>query len=132
MDNSGRLDAHDVLRRYADEALPDFFEIALTDVNQRGHSGDTPLCVACIRGSLEEVEALLQGGADKDMTGEMGFSPLHYAASQVDIAIVRRLLEAGANPETENLFGDTARDTAVLVGHIEIAELLDQWKPCSP
>ena len=122
--NSRRITAHDVLKRYADEGLPDFFEIELIDVNQRGHSGDTPLCMACIRGDLEEVDALLEGGAKTNMAGDMGYTPLHYATSRGLAAITRRLLEAGANPEIRNEFGETPSDVAEQLGHADLVDLL--------
>jgi hypothetical protein len=68
--NSQRLNAADVLRRYKDEELPEFCEIPLHDVNQAGNFGDRPIHVASIRGSLDEIAALVHGGADVDATGE--------------------------------------------------------------
>ena len=127
MNRSSRLSAQDVLRRYVEEDLPDFFEIKLTQVNQRGISGDTPLCVASIRGNIDELEALMAGGADKNLAGEMGCTPLHYAASQGHLAIVRRLLEVGADFGIRNEFGDSVRDAAVRAGHSEVVAELDKW-----
>lgn len=120
-----RLSAQEVLQRYVDEDLPDFFEIRLTDVNQRGHSGDTPLCVASIRGIIEEVEALLAGGADKNLAGDRGYTPLHNAAGQGHAVVVRLLLEAGANAGIRNEDGNTARDVAVLMKKEDVIAAFD-------
>lgn len=55
--------ARDVLKRYEGEALPEFLDIELKDVNQSGNFGNTPLHVACSRGDMEE------GGGERGKTG---------------------------------------------------------------
>src|SRR5579864_4914546 len=57
------LKAADVLRRYKEEELQAFVEIPLEDVNQVGNFGDRPLHVASIRGNMDEIMALVAGGA---------------------------------------------------------------------
>ncbi len=67
-----RLSAADVLRRYKEEDLPAFAEVQLEDVNQIGIFGERPLDVACGRGVMEEVTALVEAGADVNAPGELG------------------------------------------------------------
>ena len=122
--NSQRLTAGEVLRRYKDEELPEFSEIPLNDVNQVGNFGDQPIHVACIRGSLDEIAALIHGGADVDATGERGDTPLHHAVGQGHIAVVKALLEYGASRNKRNDLAMTALDLAKLNGRNDIAELL--------
>src|SRR5215468_7498332 len=97
-----RITAKAVLRRYKDEELPEFSEIALEDVNQVGNFGDRPLHVACVRGNLEEIAALLEGGADVNAAGELGNRPLHEAVGQGHLAVVQFLLDHGASVQEMN------------------------------
>jgi ankyrin repeat protein len=122
--SSQHLTADEVLRRYKDEELPEFCEITLHDVNQAGNFGDRPIHVACIRGSLDEIAALVHGGADVDATGERDYTPLHHAVAQGHIAVVKALLEYGASRNKRNDIAMTALDLAKLNGRNEIAELL--------
>jgi len=121
------MHAKDVLRRYVEENLPEFVELALTDVNQRGNFGNTPLHVASVRGSLEEVEALLIAGAEFNSKGEHGGTPLHDAAGQGHVEIVKQLLAAGASPDLANDDGNTPRDVAVLLDHDSVVAVIDDW-----
>lgn len=126
MADKTKLTARDVLLRYIDEGLPDYFEIDLTDVNQRGHCGDTPIITASIRGIVLEVEALLAGGADVNAIGELDHTALHYAVGQGHVAVVRLLLEAGADPTIQSEFGYTARGEAALTENEDILAVFDQ------
>ena len=47
------MTAAEVLRRYQEELLPEFIDVALADVNQVGRFGNPPLSVAAVRGSVE-------------------------------------------------------------------------------
>ena len=127
--SSGRLTAADVLRRYKDEELPEFCEIPLHDVNQTGNFGDRPIHVACSRGNLEEIAALVHEGADVNAIGELGTTPLHEAVGQGHIGAVKALLEYGASHNKSNDFGMTAFDIAKEQGRIDIARLLGEEGP---
>jgi ankyrin repeat protein len=120
--------AEDVLKRYIDEDLPEFVELSLTDVNQRGNFGNTPLHLACTRGEMEEVEALLAASADVNAKGERGDTPLHDAVGQEHLAVVKRLLTAGASPDVVNGDGKTPRDIAVLMKRPAIVAAIDDWR----
>lgn len=118
------MTADDVLRRYREEDLPEFVGLALSDVNQVGNFGDSPLKVASVRGSLEEVLALLDGGAALDTRGEHGFTALHHAASQGHVEVVRVLLERGASSTIRNDWGQTPLDVARISGRADVADVL--------
>ena len=107
-----RLNAEAVLRRYKDEDLPAFCGIELTDVNQRGLFGERPLDVAACRGDVDEILALLEGGAYIDAPGEHGFTALHEAVMQGHAAAVKLLLDFGARRDLKNDWGKTAMDVA--------------------
>lgn len=122
------MNAQDVLRRYAEEELPEFVDIDLQDVNQRGNFGDMPIHVACTRGLMEEVDALLEGGADIDSKGEFENTPLHCAVAQNHELLVHHLVNVGANILVRNSDGKTAYDLAVSLRYGSIAQFLDSHK----
>lgn len=118
------LTATDVLQRYTEEDLPEFCELALTDVNQRGNFGNYPIHVAAIRGALDELAALVAGGARVNARGEQGNTPLHEAAGQGHVEAVRFLLQCGALRSVKNGVGLTPLDVAKMSRRDEIARLL--------
>jgi ankyrin repeat protein len=120
----GGLTAAQVLQRYKDEDLPAFCGIKLTDVNQPGLFGERPLDVAAVRGNLNEIRALLEGGADLNARAENGNTPLHEATGQGSVEAVKLLLEFGAKTDVRNEFGQTALDIASLRDREEIMVLL--------
>ncbi len=71
------MKAAEVLARYRQEELPEFEGIDLQSVSTRGLFGSQPLHIACVRKSMEEVTALVLGGADVNARGEHGNTPLH-------------------------------------------------------
>ena len=126
--NSKRLTASDVLRRYKDEDLPAFCEIALEDVNQVGNFGERPLHVASSRGNMEEITALVEAGAEVNAPGDLGNTPLHEAVGQGHTKAVQYLLDHGASPEAQNEFGETALDKARQANQRDIVEVLQSWR----
>jgi ankyrin repeat protein len=126
-DIPSRLTATDVLRRYKDEELPAFVEITLEDVNQVGNFGERPLHVASVRGDIEEMTALIDGGADVNAHGELGYTSLHETVGQGHIQAVKLLLRHGASPTATNQFGDTPMDIARLRDRDDIVGLLEEW-----
>ena len=122
--NSKRLTAGEVLRRYKDEDLPAFSEIALEDVNQVGNFGERPLHVASSRGNMEEIAALVEGGAEVNAPGDLGNTPLHEAVGQGHMKAVRYLLDHGASPDAQNEFGETPLDKARQANRHDIVEVL--------
>ncbi len=107
-----RPTAADVLSRYNDEDLPDFCGIVLTDVNQSGLFDNFPLSVAATRGDIDDIRALLEGGAFVNAAGEHGCTALHDAVAQGNIAAVKILVEWGASLNLQDDFGDTPLDIA--------------------
>ena len=123
------LTSADVLRRYIEGELPEFAGILLENVNQAGNTGDRPLHVATIRGNLDEIAALIAGGAEINAPGDLGNTPLHDAAAQGHLEAVKLLLENGASPDEKNEFDESVVDVAYSRGHDEIARLLASWRP---
>lgn len=120
-----KLTAAEVLKRYKDEDLPEFSELRLEHVNQAGNFGNCPIHVAAVRGSIEELEALIAGGANVNAAGELGNRPLHEAVGQGHRRAIEILLNAGATADAKNDEGKTPRDVAELLGLSAILSLLD-------
>jgi ankyrin repeat protein len=63
---------------------------------------DNCLHIAAHRGNLRAVELLVRAGLNVNQQGDMGYTPLHYAASP---EVVSFLLAHGASPSIKNEFG---------------------------
>ena len=100
------------------------------DVNHRDHNGNTALHLAVRSGRIEYVAELLQGcdGNHKhDLNAReevCGWTPLIIAAARGDLAIVEVLLQAGADPTTQDYLGWRAKDHAAFRGWLPMAEKL--------
>ncbi len=86
------------------------------NVDARNGQGATPLQIAVSLGFPEGVEALLTGRARVDEPGAQGETPLITAVHRRDVAIMRLLLKAGADPDRSDNSGRSARDYAVIEG----------------
>jgi uncharacterized protein len=82
----------------------------------------SPLSLVLATGDPPDVvEALLARGAP--VRGQPGRDALFYAADRSDVAMIRRLLSAGAEPDSP-FPAPSALDTAVARGNLEIVRLL--------
>ena len=82
-----------------------------------------PLQTAAFVRDAELGRILLDAGADPNSTAEGGFTALHSAAQNGDLAFARLLLERGADPAVE-VGGKRALDFAEEAGAGEVVELL--------
>jgi ankyrin repeat protein len=110
------------------------------DVNARNTHGDTPLVVASRKrspASLELAELLLARGADTNIPGsgspsqvvgndaEMkNFRPLHHAALNGDIALVKLLVNDRADVNAPSATGYAPLHLATVGGYLDVALLL--------
>lgn len=104
--------------------LPEYVGMHLVNVNQVGLFGDMPINVAATRGSVVEMEVLLNSGADLNSNGEHGYTPLHNAVEQGMVLAVKWLLEKGADKAALNHAGETPKDLALILGEVELVQLL--------
>lgn len=78
------------------------------DVDARNAAGRTPLAEAAKRGRLQAVALLLRRGADvNSYDTQSGFTPLHLAAQYNHPAVIRALLDVGANVNARNQWNQT-------------------------
>src|SRR5688572_7141254 len=91
-------------------------------------SGVVHLIAACRDGDETTVTALLRKNVPI-AAGPSGFEPLHYAVREGHTAIVKKLLEYGANPHSviENIWGHhlSTRDLAKARGFVEVVALIE-------
>lgn len=89
---------------------PALRELTPRDANIRDEDGYTPLMHAVLAEDADPaiVALLIDRGADVNAAEpDQGFTALHFAARDQNAAIVRRLLEAGAEVDPVDVFGDT-------------------------
>ena len=87
------------------------------DANLQNKTGETALIAAARIGWLEGTRKaeMLRAGATPDLTNRLGETALIIAVQQRQLPVVRRLLEAGANPDKrDSASGRNARDYAKL------------------
>ena len=101
------------------------------DPNLGGKGGDTPLIAASRVGFTQAVDWLVALGAKVDGANRMGETPLIIAVQQRELPIVRKLLEAGANPDkADAAAGYSARDYAKRdTRSREILKMIEDRKP---
>jgi uncharacterized protein len=93
------------------------------NVNIRDAKGMTPLVLASNLGFVEGVELLVEKKALVDEPSSTGETPLIAAVHRRDLAMLRVLLKAGADPARADNSGRTALDYARLDGGPVLAEI---------
>jgi ankyrin len=84
-----------------------------------------PFLNAAMKGQADVCAALAAHGCDVNVIDPAtGFTALHHAAANDDLAVARVLVSLGAKRSLTDLEGRTARDLAEERGAIEIADLL--------
>ncbi|SFC24096.1 hypothetical protein SAMN05216344_11219 [Polaromonas sp. OV174] len=92
-----------------------------TDVNAVNAKDESPLMLAALKGNLALAEKLIAKGAD---TNKTGWTPLHYAASGGQLAIISLLLEHSAYIDAESPNGTTPLMMAAMYGTTAAVNLL--------
>lgn len=87
--------------------------------------GVSALFHAVANGHNKIAEAILRiSNQPNDIEPEKGFTPLLIAATNGHIALVRILLQSGADPNIQNIDGITPLHNAVFEEQVDIAKLL--------
>ncbi|CAL4065540.1 unnamed protein product [Meganyctiphanes norvegica] len=92
----------------------------------------TPLIAATEHGHLSTVEALVDLGADITIKDKNGDTALHWAARKNETDITQVLLRAGANPRELNNNGTTPLGIAQEMGHVVLANIIDDFSISVP
>lgn len=100
------------------------------DLDFQDDQGETALYVAARTGHADSASILILGNALQKADIEtpensFGWTPLHVACVEGHLAIVKLLIEAGADLEKADGSGWTAKEHATLRGHMDIAYALD-------
>ncbi len=85
---------------------------------------DTALRNAAWDGKIDEVERLLEKGADPDVPDHNGWTALHAAAEHADARMLEMLLESGGNPNLQDANGRTPLILAALFPYDELRSQL--------
>jgi ankyrin repeat protein len=75
--------------------------------------GFTPLLYAARENCIECIDVLLAKGADIDLPDPDGVTPLHVAIMNANWDLAKRLIEAGANVQQWDIYGEAPLFTAV-------------------
>ena len=83
---------------------------------------------AVMGGNFRRVSELLRVGVDPNaVLDAANVTPLHFAAQNTDINIIKELLKHGANPVAKTVpDGETPLDIACLFNNFEVIRLLQQ------
>ena len=106
------------------------YDLAMTDSNPNDYippgaiqpSGSVEYWAAV--GNLEQVQRAIAEGNDVNASDDIGYTALHAAAENNHVAIVKLLLQHGADVTAAVTSGETPADLAALSGHDDVAKLL--------
>jgi ankyrin repeat protein len=90
------------LINYSAEKIDDPIDI----FSYRDSSGDAILHIAAQRGDIDTIKILLAAGLDINMQGDMGYTPLHYAALSKNGEMFDLLQKYGARTDIKDEFGN--------------------------
>ena len=91
------------------------------DLNALNTQGESPLMLAALKGQLELADQMVKKGADVNKTD---WTPLHYAATTGQLAVIRLLIENHAYIDAESPNGSTPLMLASMYGTPEAVKLL--------
>lgn len=96
---------------------------AATQVEVRSAKDESPLMLAAIKGQLGICQQLVSRDAD---VNKPGWTPLHYAATSGNPAVIQLLLDHYAYVDAESPNGSTPLMMAAMYGSLEAVKLLLQ------
>ena len=109
------------LREPSPKVIKVLIDAPQTNVDIASPKDETPLMLAAIKGQQDVVAQLLKRDAAVNKTG---WTPLHYAASSGQIAIMKLLLENYAFIDAQSPNGTTPLMMAAMYGSNDAVKLL--------
>jgi ankyrin repeat protein len=109
------------LREPSPKVIQALLDSPRTDVEARNSKDESPLMLAAIKGQQDVVVKLLARDADVNKTG---WTPLHYAATSGQIAIMKLLLDKYAFIDAQSPNGTTPLMMAAMYGSSDSVKLL--------
>lgn len=82
------------------------------------------LHISCESGLSEVSQYLITRGININSKGHDENYPIHCAVLGNDLAIIKKLIKAGQQPDLKNIHGNTALHIAVKMGYIDIVNFL--------
>lgn len=130
---SGDSALHIVVKR-RDNAWLGFLLAKGATPDIRDAQGNTPLGIAALLGFQDGIRTLVEQRAAVNIGNSRGETPLILAVQNRDLASVRLLLSAGADPkQADRIAGMSARDYAARDRRsAAILKLIDETKPAKP
>lgn len=98
-DPKGQTALFVALRAESMKAADALLANAAPDLNLLNDNGESALMMAALKGQIEWVRKLVERGAQ---VNKPGWTPLHYAATGPNPAVVQLLLEKGANVDADS------------------------------
>ena len=119
-----RKTVYQILASLSDSMFPADMGQARITIHSQEADGDGVLHSLLYGRSLHPVKALIEAGADVNLVGNQGFTPLHVAAWTDHPDAVECLLAAGADPTLRCTAGATPLDIALKNDFNDIVRLL--------
>lgn len=120
-DPQGQVGLYVALRAESFDAVQALWSHPQLDIDAANNAEETPLMMAALRGNEEWAKKLLGRGARPH---KPGWSPVHYAATGPEPAVVRLLLDAGAPVDARSPNGTTPLMMAARYGKEASVDLL--------
>ena len=99
------------------------------NINARCITGETGLHIACNLQLINIIKLLISYNINVEQKDyEHEYTALHYAINLNNIEIVKNLLAAGAEPDTQDLYGNTAIHFCLLENNIQMLEIIMKTK----
>ncbi len=106
------------------KGLPYMWLVLVIGIASVASAAGPTLLDAAEQGDRAAALRLLQKGANPNVAGPDGTTPIMWAASNDDVELVRALVKAGANVKAKNQFGTTALTEASIIGSAPIISVL--------
>lgn len=120
-DLQGQTGLYLALRGRAFNAAEALLKAPGVDVNALNEAGESALMMAALKGQTGWCKRLIEQGAQID---KIGWTPLHYAATGPEPAVVKLLLDKGAAIDARSPNGTTPLMMAAQYGSEPSADLL--------